>query len=71
VEVEINAGRRRGGIMPDFSKCVNDENGKIYCLDRETGEVVELTMEIVSPHQIPEKTLMALFRAVAGDNREP
>lgn len=48
--------------MPDFSNCVKDDNGDIWCYDEETGDVCQIIVNRPTPSMIPQKVLLKLLQ---------
>jgi hypothetical protein len=48
--------------MPDFSNCVKDRNGVIWCYDKENNEVCQIIIEHPTPAMIPQHILLELLR---------
>jgi len=56
--------------MPvNFEHCVIDEDGSRYCVN-EKGEMIRVTIEYVSPKDVPADLIAQLFRkAIATNDR--
>ena len=51
--------------MPDFSNCVKDKNGDIWCFDKETESVCKLIVEHPVSAAIPQDALLELLKAAS------
>ena len=53
--------------MPDFTNCIKDDNGDIWCYDGETDSVYKITLEKPYPPKIPNEVLLKLLQAAASE----
>ena len=57
------AGTIMEGIIPDFSNCIKDKNGDIWCFEPETESVVRVILERPIFTTIPQEVLFQLLKA--------
>jgi hypothetical protein len=50
--------------MPDFKTCVKDDEGNVWCWDRETQSVVQFVLKRPAIAKIPSKVLVELVKAI-------
>jgi hypothetical protein len=58
--------RRKGEIMPDFSKCVKAGNGEVYCWDKTKKTFVRVTTNEVAITKVPPDVIEQFMEMAAG-----
>ena len=54
--------------MPDFSKCVKDKNGDIWCVDKKSRCIYKVILEQPVITTIPQELLFDLLMADNDEN---